>query len=180
MKGLNNVILLGWEKKAVKLIRKKCTSNRQKKKKLRVCFKKKVLNCGQRLQGEAMKKGGEGGVSFLPQSQAKTLHLLTILWFRIILSNSSLIFLYFSSVWGVRTYEASGSGLSQPLCSFLLSACSEHQHKKRDQHKKAGRKQYLHHSACTLNHSLRLVCRNGRPWGDCDRNSHLDRDWHSQ
>lgn len=124
------------------------------------------------------KKGG-GGVSFLPQSQAKTLHLLTILWFRIILSNSSLIFLYFSSVWGVRTYEASGSGLSQPLCSFLLSACSKHQHKKRDQHKKAGRKQYLHHSACTLNHSLRLVCRNDRPWGDCDRNSHLDQDWHS-
>ncbi len=166
--------------KSCQINKKKCTSNRQKKKKLRVCFKKKVLNCGQRLQGEAMKKRGEGGVSFLPQSQAKTLHLLTILWFRIILSNSSLIFLYFSSVWGVRTYEASGSGLSQPLCSFLLSACSEHQHKKRDQHKKAGRKQYLHHSACTLNHSLRLVCRNGRPWGDCDRNSHLDRDWHSQ
>ena len=71
------------------------------------------------------------------KSQAKNgaLTVLTILWFLIILSNSSLIFLYFSSVWGVRTYEASGSGLSQPLCSFLFSACSEHQHRDRNQHR---------------------------------------------
>lgn len=103
--------------------------------------------------------------------------VLTILWFLIILSNSSLIFLYFSSVWGVRTYEASGSGLSQPLCSFLFSACSEHQHKdKKSTQNSRGQRKYLHRSAWTLNHCLRLVSQNGRPWGGCARNSHRDLD----
>lgn len=36
--------------------------------------------------------------------------------------------------------------------------------KTKNQHKIAGdKKKYLHHSACTLNHCLRLVCRNGHP-----------------